>query len=245
MNLQHWLNFEDYTNFQLSIALIGSILWVAVYVFLIKDTIQKKYIEMPFVIACGNFAWEILYAYVFDGYINLGEIYVWGYRAWFFLDILIFVLLIKYAKKQVDNLWVIKNFTLVNLSVLAFFLVFFYAWIKVGFDNTPIHGDGSVKLGATSAYLLNFGITALYISQFFKKYKSIHFSKIIAWCKGIGTGLFTILFWQIDPENYLVQTLGIFILLGDSVYIGLLYKYQSREYQLDLADFKVLEKQKA
>lgn len=244
MDTQPWLNFKDYTNFQLSIALIGSILWVAVYAFLIRDTIKKKYVEMPFFIACGNFAWEILYAYFFDDYINLGEVYVWGYRAWFFLDILIFVLIIKYAKKQVDNQWIIKNFTVINLSLLAFFFIFFYAWIKVGFDNTPIHGDGSVKLGATSAYMLNFGITILYITQFFRKNKTIRFSKAMAWCKGIGTGLFTILFWQVDPENYLVKILGILVLAGDSIYIGLLYKYQPRELKFDLADFQLTEQQK-
>ncbi len=242
MNLQDWLNVKDYTTFQLTIALIGSVLWVAVYAFLIRDTIKKKYNEMPYFIACGNFAWEIQYAYFFDDYINLGEIYVWGYRAWFFLDILIFILIIKYAKKQVDNPWIIKNFTAINFSLLAFFSIFFYAWIKVGFDNTPIHGDGSVKLGATSAYMLNFGITILYITQFFKKKKTTQFSKAIAWCKGIGTGLFTILFWQVDPQNYLVKFLGILTAVGDSIYIALLYKYQQRKVNFNLTEFALQEK---
>ncbi|TDH17924.1 hypothetical protein EXU57_24690 [Segetibacter sp. 3557_3] len=243
MNARHWLNFEDYTTFQLSIALIGSILWVAVYAFLIRDTLKKKFIEMPFFIACGNFAWEILYAYFFDDYINLGEVYVWGYRAWFFMDILIFILLIKHGKQQVENPWLKKNFTVINLAVLSFFFIFFYAWISVGFDNTPIHGDGSVKLGATSAYMLNFGITVLYITQFFRMKTGFKFSKPIAWCKAVGTGLFTILFWQVDPENYLVKVLGTLVLIGDSVYIGLLYKYQPREQKFNLNQLRVTEAQ--
>jgi len=226
MDIHYWLNFKDYTQFQLSIALVGSFLWVMVYFFLIKDTIQKKFIEMPFFIACGNFAWEILYAYVYDGYINLGQIYVWGYRAWFFLDIFIFFLLLRYGNKQTDNDWISKNFKKINLAALSLFLVFFYVWIEQGFDNTPIHGNGSVKLGATSAYLLNFGITCLYLVQFYKHQKKYQFSKPIAWCKAVGTGLFTILFWQIDPENYIVQTLGVLVFLGDCFYIGLLYKFQ-------------------
>jgi hypothetical protein len=92
--------------------------------------------------------------------------------------------------------------------------------------------------------MLNFGITILYITQFFRKNKTIRFSKAMAWCKGIGTGLFTILFWQVDPENYLVKTLGILVLAGDSIYIGLLYKYQPRELKFDLADFQFTDKQK-
>jgi PAS domain S-box-containing protein len=226
MEINEWLNFKDYTQFQLAIALIGSVLWVMAYFFLIKDTLRTKYMEMPYFIACGNFAWEILYAYVFDGYINLGLVYVWGYRAWFFLDIFIFILLLRYGQKQVDNDWVSRNFKIINVALLIFFTLFFYGWIKEGFDNTPIHGDGSIKLGATSAYMLNFGITILYIVHFFKRQSVYKFSKPIAWCKGIGTALFTILFWQIDPENYLVQILGVLIFAGDITYTFLLYKYQ-------------------
>lgn len=246
MDINQWLNFKDYSNFQLSIALIGSILWVLAYFFLIKDTIRTKYIEMPYIIACGNFAWEILYAYCFDDHINLGLVYVWGYRAWFFMDILIFALLLRYGHKQTNNVWITKNFKIINVALLIFFTVFLYGWIKQGFDNTPIHGDGSVKLGATSAYLLNFGITVLYIVSFFKRYTTYQFSKAIAWCKGIGTALFTILFWQVDPENYLVQILGVLIFTGDSIYTYLLYKYQplSRTKKINLKKVKFFKNRK-
>ena len=229
--LSFWLNYNDYTVFQLALALVGSVLWVGAYILLIKDARKHKFAEMPFFIACGNFAWEVLYAFVFDDYINLGYLYVLGYKSWFFLDIYIFWLIAKYGRKQTDNAFIQKHFVKIMFALFAMFTTLFYFWIQNGWDNTPFnapHTDGNLStviLGTNSAFILNLGISILYVVLYTSRYqKGYYFSKLNAIYRGVGTGLFTILFWQVDPENDLLHTLGVFIFIIDSLYIFLLYK---------------------
>lgn len=79
-----WLNTDYYSTLELTLTLTGSILWVAVYVFIIIDANKNRYMEMPLIAIAGNIAWEAIYSWAFDGYINLGLFLKIGYRAWFF-----------------------------------------------------------------------------------------------------------------------------------------------------------------
>lgn len=233
--LSFWLNYNDYSVFELTLALVGSILWVAAYILLIKDARKHKFVEMPFFIACGNFAWEILYAFEFDKYINLGYIYVLGYKAWFFLDVYIFYLLNKYGREQTDNPFIKKHFVKINFGLLAMFLITIYLWVQNGWDNTPFNAvavDGnmsSVILGTNTAFFLNLGISILYVALYTNRYKKgYYFSKLNGICRWLGTGLFTILFWSVDPENNLLHVLGVFIFCIDAFYIYLLYTLKQK-----------------
>ena len=228
--LSFWVNYHDYTLFQLTCAFFGSVLWVGAYVLLIKDARKHKFAEMPFFIACGNIAWEVLYAFVFDDYINLGYVYVLGYKAWFFLDIYIFWLIAKYGIKQVDNDWVKQHFVKIMFALFGMFTAIIYFWVMNGWDNgalTMPHVNGNlsaVVLGSNSAFFLNLGISIMYVSLYTRKYKEgYYFSKLNGLCRWIGTGLFTILFWQVDPTNDLLHLLGVCIFIIDALYIYLLF----------------------
>ena len=235
-HLYFWLNYKDYSVIELTLALVGSILWVWAYVLLILNARKYKFAEMPFFIACGNFAWEILYAFVFSSHINLGYVYVIGYRAWFFLDIYIFYLINKYGRKQTDNPFIQKHFTKVMIGLLGMFLIIIYLWVKNGWDNTPfdapaVNGHMSaVILGTNTAYFLNLGISILYVALYTSKYqKGYYFSKLNGICRWLGTGLFTILFWLVDPANDLLHALGVFIFCIDAFYIYSLYTLKPKE----------------
>lgn len=230
------LNTVDYSYTELTIALTGSVLWVLSYILLVKDAIKKKFVEIPFFAVCGNLAWEFLYAFIFVDYINLGQIYVWGYQAWFVIDIAIVTLLFMYGKKQVQSSFLKKYFNWIVPVLMIFYGFLLYFWISMGFDNTPFdspHKIGThmspVILGATSAFILNLVISTLYIRLFLRKgdlYPFSFWNGVFRWS---GTALFTVLFHLIDPGNMIVTTLGILIFFCDLIYLRLVFKKSERK----------------
>jgi CheY-like chemotaxis protein len=229
--LSQLLNTTDYSYTELAIALTGSVLWILSYLLLVKDAIKNKFVEIPFFAVCGNLAWEFLFAFVFVDYINLGQIYIWGYQAWFLIDIAIVILLFMYGKKQVQSNFLKKYFRLFVPLLIVFYGFLLYFWISMGFDNTPFdapHKIGRhmspVILGATSAFILNLVISTLYIRLFLRKgdlYPFSFWNGVFRWS---GTALFTVLFHLIDPGNMIVTTLGILIFFCDLIYLRLVFK---------------------
>lgn len=241
------LNTTDYSTTILVLAFIGSVFWILSYLLLVKDAIKFKYVEMPIIAFCGNIAWEFLYSFVFVDHINLGKLYTWGYQAWFFIDIAIMVFIFMYGRKQVVSSFFKKYFFFIVPAVMLFYGFLLYFWINLGFDNTPFdapHEAGrhisKVALGATSAYFLNLVISLLYLRELYTKVPGKHLSFWNGVFRWLGTGLFTIMFHLIDPGNYIVTTLGVFIFLSDSVYVFTLLKSKINP-PVKLSDSVVLE----
>lgn len=224
-----WLNLTDYNAMQLIPAFIGSLSWVIVYLLLIRNARRNHFIEMPFFIACGNIAWEFLYGFVFCQYVNMGQIFIWGNRVWFVLDVyIVFVLIFRYGAKQVVTPLLRQYFKGVVVAAVLGFTVLFYALVASGFDNAPLWSSGAVRLGGISAYLLNIGISTLYIGLYVRAYRTEIFSTATAWLKMIGTAMFTVFFWQIDPHNYFLQALAIIVSVLDISYLVLQYILPNR-----------------
>lgn len=150
-----WLNTDYYSTLELTLTLTGSILWVAVYVFIIIDANKNRYMEMPLIAIAGNIAWEAIYSWAFDGYINLGLFLKIGYRAWFFLDIYIVILALRYSYKQFDSDLIRNNIKSFFAILFIFYFILIWACGISEIDNLPIHSNGSVRLGGVSAYVLN------------------------------------------------------------------------------------------
>jgi hypothetical protein len=224
MPFSPWLNLTDYNAMQLIPAFIGSLSWVIVYLLLIRNARRNHFIEMPFFIACGNIAWEFLYGFVFCQYVNMGQIFIWGNRVWFVLDVyIVFVLIFRYGAKQVVTPLLRQYFKGIVVAAVLGFTVLFYALVASGFDNAPLWSSGAVRLGGISAYLLNIGISTLYIGLYVRAYRTEIFSTATAWLKMIGTAMFTVFFWQIDPHNYFLQALAIIVSVLDISYLVLQY----------------------
>ena len=223
MNLSYWLNTTAYTSLQLTLAVVGNLSWVLVYVLLILKARQQKFMEMPLFIGAGNLAWEALYSFVFAGYINLGMAIVWGVRAWFFLDCYIFYLSVKTAPNEVSTPLIQRYIAPIGSVLFLAWLAFIWAIVSAGLDNVPFGSSGTVKLGGVSAYILNMGISLLFLVQYLRLYATQSFSKAIAWAKMIGTGVTTIFFALIDPQNVLLLTMGGVVFVADVAYILLQY----------------------
>ena len=94
-----WLNLDYYTPLQLSLFIAGAALWVINYIIIVRNIFKYKFVEMPGAVLVANFAWELMWSWVFIQ--NIGMVLTIGYRAWFFLDIFIVWGFYKYRYKQI------------------------------------------------------------------------------------------------------------------------------------------------
>lgn len=212
MDLTYWINTVDYTPTQLIWNGIGCAFWVVTYVVMVKEIIQKKFVEMPFFIAAGNIAWEFVWSVFYHP--NTGMLYSLSYQGAFLLDCFIFYHLLKEGAQQVNLQELKHHFKAICFGSLLMWLPLNYFFVKNGFDTS---------IGSNSGYILNLFISVLYPLLLLRT-SAEHFSKTIAWCKMLGTGFITVSMFLIYPENYFVQTLGICCLILDCGYIALLNK---------------------
>ena len=205
-NLAKWINICEYSVSEVTIIMIGTLLWVVAYYFIIRNAFRNKYIEMPVIVATANLAWEFAWSWCFET--NMGELFLWGFRLWFFMDLFIFWNVLKHGHKQVTTPQLAKYFKPITVGMLLGWFALFYFFIKQGLD-TPI--------GATSAYLITVCMASLYVTTFLssgenKKYYSL----VAAWCKGVGNSFMTTFVFMAYPENYWLQVMTVICLLYTS-----------------------------
>lgn len=172
---------------------------------------------MPVFVALGNIAWEFIWSFVFKT--NMGEFFLWGYWAWFFLDLYILYLLIKYGAKQFTVTFMKRYYIYIVIGLLAFFGLFFYFFVREGYD-TPI--------GATSAFFLSVGISTLYINLLLRNKKASNFSLTSGIFRAIGD---TVLSYFVIKHTgiMLIGVMGTYVIILDFVYVILLYRMKQKE----------------
>ena len=210
MDFNYWINTKDYAVSGLLWNGIGCLFWVITYLALVVRIIKRKYVEMPFFIASGNFAWEFVWSFFFHP--NTGRLFSLSYQCAFILDIFIFMSVLKYGNKQIELPEIKRIFKFLATASLIIWLPLNYFFVIQGFD-TPI--------GANSGFILNLIISILYPFLMLRSNVQ-NFSRIIAWCKWLGTGFITVSMFIFYPNNYFVQTLGISCFVIDLLYAILL-----------------------
>ncbi len=211
------INTTDYTILELILAALGAIGWVIAYLITIRNIRKYKFVEMPVFCATGNIAWEFLWGFVFYDRINMGEIYVWSYRAWFLIDIYIFYSVIKYGYKQFTIEAIRKHARPILIGLTVAFFIIIYAFVKTELDN---------PMGAQTSYLLNFGISILYITSWLRLRHTEVYSKAVAWAKMLGTLMYSIYFFLAFPWDYAVTALSSAVFILDIIYIWMIYNFE-------------------
>jgi len=212
---QPFINLKDYTAPELIIFGAGCFLWVVVYYFTIRNILRKQFIEIPLVAVCGNIAWEFLWSWFFV--INMGSLFQWGYRIWFFMDCFIVYNLFRYGFKQISIPELKARSKQIILFCIACWLVIFYFYIK-NYDE-PIS-----KVGAYSGFILNIVISGLYIPEFLRLQDKSVFSLPVAWMKGIGTGLISV-FCFMHFTDWFLLSMCIVTAVLDATYIYMFINY--------------------
>lgn len=177
------INLKDYTAEEHIFFAIGCLLWVFTYIMVIRAIRKEQFVEIPIVAVLANFSWEFLWSFVFTT--DMGELYVWGYRIWFFLDCFIVYGLFRYGWKQLSNPYLIKNYIVLLIFGLACWFVNLYYYIDK-WDAPVTH------MGANSGYILNVFMSLLYPLLLLSRPNTDGFSYLSAWFKGVGTVLISV-----------------------------------------------------
>lgn len=214
---QPLLNLKDYTITEHIFFGVGCFLWIVVYYFTIRNIIKKQFIEVPFITVCGNIAWEFLWSWIFIT--NMGSLFVWGYRIWFFMDCFIVYGLFRYGYKQITIQWLKEKSHQIIIFGIISWLAILYFYIK-NYD-APIS-----KMGAYSGFILNVLISGLYITQFLRLDNKTLFSLPVAWSKGVGTLLISV-FCFLHFTDWFLLSLCIVNAILDAVYIYVFLNYST------------------
>lgn len=211
-----FINLQDYTVADHLLFAIGCFLWVIVYILVIRNIHRYKYIEIPLVAVSLNFAWEFLWSWVFMS--NMGDLYVWGYRAWFFLDCYIVYSTFKYGWKQLTPGFH-KNSVkfLLPLAWVGWVIILYFFTVKFDYPQSGMGGYGG--------YWCNLVMSAIYISLMLRTDDLNNFSFANAILKWLGTFLVTLFcFNHVQWRGqWFLYSLGTATAILDIIYIYLLY----------------------
>jgi hypothetical protein len=215
------LNLHDYTVTQLALYAGGAYLWVIAYVIYIRNGFKYRIVEMPAFAAASNLGWEINWALIFTS--DLGRLSVWAHKAWFFLDVGIFYLVLRYGKKQTDNEWLRRYWVPCCLFVFVAAAFFYGTFVKQRLD-----------VGSTiqSAYICQLPISLLYIPLMLRQRSFVGWSMWTAWTCTVGTGIIGVFAFMRYPKMPFLLTMAVVSTLVDFVYI---YLFAKRREQLSNA----------
>lgn len=204
-------NLKDYTIPQLVLYATGAYLWVVTYVLYIRNGFKYRVVEMPAFAACGNVGWELCWALFFRT--DLGALCVVAHQAWFFLDLVIFWLVLRYAHAQTDVPWIRRWWVPICLALLAAQAVLYGTFVKQGLD-----------VGSTiqSAYVCQLPISFLYIPLMLRQTSLVGFSTWTAWARTLGTALIGVFAFMRYPDHAFLLAMAVVSTAVDFVYIALL-----------------------
>lgn len=179
---QPWINTASYSPFELILFAIGCVMWVVVYFLYAKHIAKHMMIGMPVFAAASNFGWEFVWGFL-RPYTDMGLLFLWGYRLWFFFDLYIFYGVYRYGAEQVLTPALKRHFKpLIVLAAVGWALIYWFFKAQ-GYD-TPI--------GANSAYIAQILISALYLGLILRDRKLVWSSAAISWLRSLGTGFISI-----------------------------------------------------
>src|SRR5437867_13124333 len=108
--MEQLINTTKYSMLEIGFFGTAGAVWIVVYAAVIRGSLKKQFVEIPAATVVANFSWEIIWGFVYRT--DLGTMFVWGYRTWFFMDLYIVWQLYRYGYKQVLNPYLQQYFRL-------------------------------------------------------------------------------------------------------------------------------------
>lgn len=202
------INLCDYSIFDLTLITLGTVFWIVVYIIIIRNSIKRQFVEMPVMAGLANIGWEFAWSFLITT--NLGSIFVWGLRAWFILDVFIFIQLLRFGGKQFGAMPLAKGHRWMSVFSLPCWVLAFYWFYTEGFDT---------KMGAGSAIFITVLMAGLYISLNLTRRTTRELSYTVAWCKAFGNAFMVTFILLHYTDSKLLALLGIVSVILDIVYI--------------------------
>ncbi|MSP93423.1 MAG: hypothetical protein EXR79_16790 [Myxococcales bacterium] len=211
--MDNWVNTTTYSTLELVLFGLGCVLWAVTYVDVLVAVRRAQFVEIPSVAVMANVAWEFDWGFVLQT--DMGMLFQWGYRIWFFLDVVIVWAMIRFTFARID----VPQIKRLAMPATAVFVVLWgvglYFLREQGVDNPT---------GAVSGYILNVMMSGLYLWAILTTPTPHLYSPLSAWCKGLGTGLISVFCVLHLPENRFLLTLCGTAALLDALYLTALYR---------------------
>ena len=203
-------NLKAYTALQLTLYASGAYLWVIAYVIYVRNGFKYGVVEMPAFAAAGNLGWELCWAFFFVT--DLGPFCVLAHKAWFFLDVVIFYLLLRHGWKQTDLPLLRRWWKAVCFFVFVCSAALYGAFVQQGLD-----------VGSTiqSAYLCQLPISFLYIPLMLRQTNLDGYSMWAAWTRTLGTAVIGVFAFMRYPDHPFLLTRAVVCSVVDFIYIAL------------------------
>ena len=210
-----WINTRDYSPLELITFGVGCFLWIVVYFFTLHSIRRHQFMDIPLATVCGNIVWELLWSWVFKT--DMGALFQWGYRIWFFLDCIIVWGAFRYGYKQI---------TVPALRSRAAWLfgLGIGAWAPVLYYYIRIYDAPISHMGAYSGYILNVLISLLYLPLYLRLRDAPEgrlFSAPSAWAKAAGNVLINVFCFLHFHDGFLLS-LCVLTSVFDGAYLYLL-----------------------
>ncbi len=191
------------------LTLISGICWIAVYIFIIRRNYKDKTYGIPLAAFSANIMWEFFYCFVAP--FPPPQLYING--IWFGLNLVIFVQILTYIKKEYPNRPALFIYSLVLLSLpVTYFIIYFSHQANI----VPV----------SSAYAQNFMMSILFITMLLKRNSARGQTIYIAILKALGTMLISILFYYVYKayrQLNIMAYLYLAIVFFDTLYIFMLF----------------------
>ncbi|MEZ0485939.1 transmembrane-type terpene cyclase [Fibrella aquatica] len=211
---QNFINTTDYSPIELVTFGVGCLCWIIVYFFTLRSIFQRQFVEIPLVTIAGNIVWEFLWSWVFVT--DMGSLFMWGYRIWFFMDCLIVYGAFRYGYKQIS----IPALARITPWLLGFGIV---AWSPVLYYYIKIYDEPISHMGAYSGYLLNVMISATYITLALRLDNWTLFSYPASWYKAVGNLLINVFCFLHFSDGFLLS-LCVLTTVFDVIFLYLFIK---------------------
>ncbi|WP_127584213.1 transmembrane-type terpene cyclase [Paenibacillus koleovorans] len=183
------------------------VFWSLAYVLIIWKGFRDRTCGIPFAALCANLMWEFIYLFVFPH----GWLRDLGTAIWLALDLVILYLFLRYTK---NGLWASNRFKAIVLSfslLLAFLL-------QVGFSL-----DFDDAAGIYTGFGINLMMSLLFVRMVLTQ-STTGQSVLIGYAKMLGTFCASLVYYRLNPDDFLLNVLYVSILLLDLIYIYLLSK---------------------
>jgi hypothetical protein len=209
-DLIRYVNLCDYTLSEVILIFLGTVFWIVAYFIIVRNAFRNKYVEMPAVAGAANVAWEFTWAFVL--HTDLGLIFVWGLRAWFFIDVLILYSLLRWGAKQYHQPILIRNFRLITILQILIWIPAFVFFYQEGYDTS---------MGATSAYVICVPMAVLYVTSFLSSHYKLLYSPWVAWLKWLGNSFMAVYVLIRYPDLHFLHMMAFVVFVFNIWYIAL------------------------
>jgi hypothetical protein len=178
MSPEPLINTARYSTAELLFFAAGGLAWALAYMGVLREIVRNKFVEIPATAVTANIAWEFVWGIVHRT--DLGSLFAWGYRVWFFLDLFIVWGLLRYGVRHLGTPKLRDYFRAAVVLAIVAWSATLWLLVRQGYD-TPN--------GIVTGYMVTLLMSALYIPQFFRERDRTPYSPFVAWCKLLGNGL--------------------------------------------------------